>query len=249
MTVQGVNNSNNNAGMYAAGAALVGGGAGAAAGWYSKPFLKDGAPTDSFVKKMSENLKEIMTPEEKEAAEMIQNKIDGFKNALNSATTVEELKNGIINNSFGDITNEMVLALKETEEGTVEILKTLNLPEKDIAKYSDLVRSTNTAEEFKNVMRTIMDQEYAGKSLEEIKNMELKALTKAEKSGAKATFELFWDNSKKAFVDCEEGAGKAIKKAAQSIQGKYAAIYGAIGAAALGLTTLLCLGGKKEPQE
>jgi len=39
------------------------------------------------------------------------------------------------------------------------------------------------------------------------------------------------------------------EKAAKSIQGKYAAIYGAIGAAILELGTLLCCGGKKLPNK
>ena len=58
MSVSGVNNSNNNAGTYAAGAAVVGGGAAGAYGYFSRPFLKDGAPTDAFVKnvKTKQNL-------------------------------------------------------------------------------------------------------------------------------------------------------------------------------------------------
>lgn len=51
MAVESVNGSNSNTGLYTSAAALAGGGAGAAAGWYSKPYLKDGAPTDSFIKK------------------------------------------------------------------------------------------------------------------------------------------------------------------------------------------------------
>lgn len=47
MSVDGVNNSSN-AGLYCASGAVLGAGAGAAAGYLTKPFLKDGAPTDSF---------------------------------------------------------------------------------------------------------------------------------------------------------------------------------------------------------
>lgn len=57
MAVESVNGSNSNTGLYTSAAALAGGGAGAAAGWYSKPYLKDGAPTDSFIKKWIKILK------------------------------------------------------------------------------------------------------------------------------------------------------------------------------------------------
>ncbi len=48
MSVDSVNNSNNTALYTASGAVL---GAGVAAGYLTKPFLKDGAPTDEFIKK------------------------------------------------------------------------------------------------------------------------------------------------------------------------------------------------------
>lgn len=55
MSVDGVNNSSN-AGLYCTSGAVLGAGAGAAAGYLTKPFLKDGAPTDSFIKTLGENL-------------------------------------------------------------------------------------------------------------------------------------------------------------------------------------------------
>ena len=80
MSVESVNNSNNNTGLYAAGAATIGAGAGAAAGWYSKPFLKDGAPTDSFVKSAIDNFKQR----------------DELIKVVHKANSLEELKNLII---------------------------------------------------------------------------------------------------------------------------------------------------------
>jgi hypothetical protein len=85
-----------------------------------------------------------------------------------------------------------------------------------------------------------MDKEYNGKSLEEIKNSFKVDMEALNKQAAKATFEQFWDAGKKTFKNCEEGTGKAIKKAAKSIQGKYALIYGAIGAGVLGLVGYIC---------
>ena len=66
MAVEGVNSANNNAGIYTAGAALIGGAGGAATGWYSKPFLKDGAPTDSFTKKINDAVDATIPQEIKE---------------------------------------------------------------------------------------------------------------------------------------------------------------------------------------
>lgn len=95
MAVDGVNNSNNNTALYTAGAAVVGGGAGAAAGWYSRPFLKDGAPTDSFMKKIEKNIVETLDEGTKkkyaDAAESIK-KIENAKNT-------EELKEVFKNNA------------------------------------------------------------------------------------------------------------------------------------------------------
>ena len=47
-----ISESNSNTGLYAAGAAVVGGGAGAAAGWYSRPFLKKGEADDKTAHKI-----------------------------------------------------------------------------------------------------------------------------------------------------------------------------------------------------
>ena len=75
MAVDSVNSSNNNSVLYSSVAALAGGGAGAAAGWYSKPYLKDGAPTDSFIRKMDENIKEAMSPEEKQITQAVEREL------------------------------------------------------------------------------------------------------------------------------------------------------------------------------
>ena len=45
-------NGNNNTALYTGIGAVAGAGAGVAAGYLTKPFLKDGAPTDEFVKKV-----------------------------------------------------------------------------------------------------------------------------------------------------------------------------------------------------
>lgn len=56
MSVESVNNSSNHAGLWALGGAAVGAGAGAGAAYLTRPFLKDGAPTDSFKKRIVDNV-------------------------------------------------------------------------------------------------------------------------------------------------------------------------------------------------
>ena len=106
MAIDSVNNSSSNAGLYAGGAAVVGAGAGAAAGYLTKPFLKDGAPTDSFMKTLGENLVEdanIMTPMEKKIMTEV---VPGLEKMAN-ANNVEELYN---------LYGEMVDKLARSEE-------------------------------------------------------------------------------------------------------------------------------------
>lgn len=233
MSVESVNNSGSNTGLYATGAAVVGAGAGAAAGYLTKPFLKDGAPTDSFIKKMGENVKAAMSPEEKELAEVFDNELKKAQNAMMKASSVEELKSIYLELQYAVLENFI-------DSGIVD--------GKDSQEYLDKLNKVTNFDELKTVVSENFDKEYAGKNIDQIKEAMKKEIDEMNRKSAKAMFEPFWDSSKKEFVNCEEGVGAAIKKAAKSIQGKYAMIYGAIGAAVLGLGTLLCCGGKKSPQ-
>ena len=75
----------------------------------------------------------------------------------------------------------------------------------------------------------------------------------AKNEMVKEAFILSWDKNAKKFVhnadDLTKDGFEAVKKAAKSIQGKYAMIYGAIGAGVLRLGTLLCCGDKKAPEQ
>ena len=203
MSVEGINNSNNNAGLYAAGAGLVGAGAGVAAGYYTRPFLKDGAPTDEFVKKVNnnhlENLGEVEKKQYFYAVKTIKE--------LDEVSNVEELKAFCRNNE----------RLKQT--GQLDDF----LAEIDAAGFE---KAKSDMKEGIQIVVDVLD--------ELVKDM----------------IDSSWDKNTKKFVNNAGEVPKegfdAVKKAARSIQGKYAAIYGSIGAAVLGLGTLLCCGGKKE---
>ena len=205
MSVESVNNSRNS-GLYAASGAVVGAGAGIATGYLIRPFLKDGAPTDSFVKKIEENL--VDTLDESTKAQYAQAKknielLDNVKNA-------DELKDFVRNNE--------------------ELKNVPDLIETVIADIDN--KGFETAKnEMKNGIQMVLD---------------------AKDAMYKTIFESCWDKNEKKFVHNAEEVTKegfdAVKKAAKSIQGKYAMIYGAIGAAVLGLGTLLCCGGKKSSE-
>ena len=206
MSVESVNNSGSNTGLYTTGAALVGAGAGAAAGYLTKPFLKDGAPTDSFIRKIEEN--SLDTLDENIKAQYAQTK----KNIefLEKVTNADELKDFVRN-------NEELKKVPDLIEATIEAI------------------DTNGFETVKNDIK---------------KGVQLVLGAKDEMF--KSLFEVSWDKNEKKFVynagEITKDSFDAVKKAARSIQGKYALIYGSIGAAVLGLGTYLCCGGKKSAQ-
>lgn len=242
MAVESVNESNNNAGMYTSVAVLAGGGAGAATGWYSKPYLKDGAPTDSFIKQMTKNITDNLSPDEKRLGEAINNQMEAFFKKIDEVKSVEDMKNLFISNTIGDASLE---DLKSQTSFGNEILDYMGINNEKSNKISEKILKANSLDEVKETLAKAFDEDYKGKSLDDIKTAIKSDIKAANKEAAKKTFETFWDSSKKQFVNCEEGIGKAVKKAAKSIQGKAALIYGAVGAAVLGAATYLCCGNKK----
>lgn len=241
MTVNSVN-GNSNAGLCALGGAAVGAGAGAAAAYLTRPFLKDGAPTDEFIKKMDEKVSEAMPEDMKQVLQETQKIAKDSEKALNEAKTIQEIKNIFVNSSFKNIPegvpeSELVDTYKSIAKNVADNLKaagidvkTENIPE---------LENITTIEGLKEFLGKIFDKEYAGKSVDEIKELMNAENLKLQRQSGKAMFETFWDSSSKKFINCEEGVGSAVKKAARSIQGKFALIYGGIAAAVLGLGTYL----------
>lgn len=243
MAVEGVNN-NSNAGYYALGAAAVGAGAGAGTAYLTRPFLKDGAPTDEFIRKMNEACTDALPEEQKEMAKELEKMGNEVMNKINNAKDVADIKNVFLEVTTGHLTDEILEAQKEVNVLILDNLKQMGCDVKpeQVKEFANC----ETVEEVKEFMGKIFDEQYKGKTVEEIKNaMETEAKT-MNRQIAKSTFEQFWDSSKKEFVNCEEGVGKAIKKAAKGIQNKYALIYGSVAAAVLGVGTyLLTRGGSK----
>jgi hypothetical protein len=242
MTVDGINN--NNVGMYVAGSAALGAGAGVSAGYLTRPFLKDGAPTDTFIKKMEEKLMDAVPPEVREATIQAQKGIQEFTGKLNNAKTVEEFKNILkesVANTLDNVPKEGTETFSEIMSKLAEYFESLGLNVDEETRK--IFNSVGSKEECLRLFSEKVNAEYDGKTIEEIKELLNKDIAKGKEVNRKAAtqiFEQFWDGSKKTFENCEEGIGKAVKKAARSIQGKYAMIYGAVGAAALGLVGYLC---------
>ena len=239
MSVDGVNNSSN-AGLYAASGVVLGAGAGAATGYLTKPFLKNSAPTDSFIKAMCKNMVDDLPKD-------VRDRINGAN--ISGAKSVEELKNVLVTNAYpaelnGALTDEVKQSL--CSSSTIDNLKQLGL-EVD-ADYKKKLGSAETYDDLRRILREDLDKKFSGKSLEDIKTSFKSKGAELERKCGKIVFEQYWDSSKNAFVNCEDGVGKAIKKAARSIQGKYAMMYGAIGAAVLGTVGYLCGGSKETPE-
>ena len=229
MAVESVNN-NSNAGLYGLGGAVIGAGAGTATAYLTKPYLKDGAPTDSFTRNIYEKFKENFPEETKE--------FEAGKKSINEAKTIDELKNLFVKS------NEKIQPLKIKNEKAFEFLKSIGIKQ----EYIDQLKNIKTTEDAGVFFGQMFDKEYAGKNVDEVKNAMNELFEKAEKQTGKFFFEQVWDKDKKEFKNCEEGFGKAIKDAAKGIQGKYALIYGSIAAAILGIVTYFVASGNKSTQ-
>lgn len=237
MAVEGVNN--NNAAVYAGtGAALAGGAIGGTTGYFTKSFLKDGEPTDEFVKKVTKNMKkelEEFFPDLKAQGDM-------FKNAK----TADECKKIMIDSQKAVLKDIDLDEAKKAIKGNADILESAGLKgidAKDINKASNL-------DELLDVYAKNFDENFAGKSVKEINAVYDNIANKKVKPIIKQVLATIYDSDKKKFIDIgklELGdtpiekflkkTAKAFTDAASSIKWKAAGIYGGIAAALLGLGT------------
>lgn len=257
MSVDGVNNSSN-AGLYCASGAVLGAGAGAAAGYLTKPFLKDGAPTDSFAKSLGENLIEasdVVSTEQKkfmtEVAPMLE-KMSNAKNVdelhnicgemidkMTSGKTLEEFKEIMfagseVSNAFGFVTNEESLAQIKNAESLDEAK---NIIKNSLKQEVETLGFDNVKEGYRQSINTMKDF----------------GIPLTPKDLGKGVWENAYDSANKKFIEngVTEEAMSVIKKTMHSFQGKAALMYGAIGAAVLGVAGYLCggIGANKETSE
>jgi HD superfamily phosphohydrolase len=221
MAVDSVNN--NNAGLYAVGGAVLGAGAGAGTAYLTRPFLKNGEPTDEFIKETETNLINKLPSDEKGAAIKEKKEFDRYYKSVNKAGSVDELET-IVKEHFIKIQQE-------------------NAPLIEVEGESRIIQSKESQE----AAADIMWKRYEGKSLDEIKraiNLEAQDSKNVVKNSAIEAFDICWDSTKKQFISQADPElnkiSKSFKEAAKNIQGKYALIYGAIGAGVLGLVGYIC---------
>lgn len=236
MAVDGVNN--NNTAVYAGtGAALAGGAIGGATGYYTKSILKDGEPTDEFVKKVAKNT-------EKELKEMF----PGLKNSgqFKDAKTADECKN-IVVDGYKTVLKDLNLDnAKVAVKNTVDNFESVGL--KGI--NPEAIEKASNLDELVDLVSKNFDENFAGKSAKEVRAAYDSIANKQFKEIVKAGLAAIYDSDKKKFVDFGELGdtpiekfikknAKAYKDAASSIKWKAAGIYGGIAAALLGIGTYL----------
>lgn len=257
MSVDSVSNSNNNTALYTASGAVLGAGVGVAAGYLTKPFLKDGVPTDSFQKQLGDNLIGTLSEDQKKLIKQCSQFVEKLPNVKNT----EELTNltmEYVNQATADC--KTVKDFVNSLEVGNNLASFLGLSG-DSQIVEDIAKAKNI-EEVKKVISDNISGDINAKGFEaskaEMENV-FKAFRDAgipltPKELGKATWDLAYDKTDKKLVKGEvtDEAFAIIKKTMHKVQGKYAAIYGAIGAATLGVVGYLCgaFGGNKEqPKE
>ena len=227
---------NNNAAGYTTAGAVTGAGIGIAAGYLTRPYLKNGAPTDEFIKKADKKYYEAADPAEKKLIDQI-NKLGKDKlNSIKNAQSFDELKQAL----YGDIINPKG-DCKFTKEYMQSIFEQVaSITGEHDNEFIEKFKKVENFEQMKTVFDEHLDKTFKGKTVEEAKSAVMNDIKTTQKSLFDNIFKPYWDSAKKKFINCEDELGKLFKKTAQSIQGKYAAIYGAVGAAVLGGITYLC---------
>lgn len=154
MSVDGVNNSSN-AGLYCASGAVLGAGAGAAAGYLTKPFLKDGAPTDSFAKSLGENL--IEASEAPTEYKKFMTEVAPMLEKMSNAKNVDEL-----HNIYGEMIDKM------TSGKTLEKFKKMMSEDNEISNAFGFatnkeslaqIKNAGSLDEAKNIIKNGLKQE------------------------------------------------------------------------------------------
>jgi hypothetical protein len=230
--IEAINNSNRNTVLYTAGSAVVGGGAAATYGFLSKPYIKNGIPTDSFCDS-------FISAVRKENPEMT-NMVDGVYQTLKSINSTEDLKTiakageaFILNNIDDNVFAQIKAVAGQAQEAVAKTGTSSEILEKVIKEISE----AESPEQLRGLVSKIID-----KGLDLVKIDSLKKLISDFEANSKifkkalVTGAWFASVDKDGKLVSEEvsPAVKFIKSAAKSVQLKTAGIYGAIGAAVAG---------------
>ncbi len=242
MSVNSVGNKNSNIGLYTGAAVVAGGGAGALVGWNTKPFLNGDGPSDTFIKNVMAKTKNIELSDNPMFAE-----VKKLAEQANSAESIEELKEL----SLKPI-RDMYSAIDDIEDirgalnFTADILKTVDQP----AFSAEDIANVNSVDDAVNLFGRKFDEQFAGKTIEEIRKTSTEESKKVIKESIKSSFKEMWDSKAKKFIeignDCEldddvtdlvNATRKVFVDVANGMKGKAALLYGAGAAAVAGLGT------------
>lgn len=254
MSVDGINNSNN-AGLYAGSGVVLGAGAGATAGYLTKPFLKDGAPTDSFCQTLGNKLVEASN-DVSELDKKYVTEIGPMLEKMSNADNVEKL-NSLCGEMIDKLTNGKTLEEFKSVVASGNVLASsfgMNSNEEMVQSIID----ANNLDEAKDILKNAMKKDLESRGFENARGTFRAMLDKLRemeipttpKDLGKLVWESAYDSENKKFIKdgVTDEAMSIIKKTMHSFQGKTAMIYSAIGAGILGTAGLLygMFGGSKE---
>ena len=242
MSVNSVGNGNSNIGLYTGAAAIAGGSAGALAGWNTKPFLDGDGPSDAFIKNVMTKTKNIDLSDNPMFAE-----VKKLAEQANSAESIEELKElslKPIREMYCNIDN--IEDLRGVLDFTADILKNAG----QSAFSAEDIANVNSVDDAVNLFGRKFDEQFAGKTIEEIRKTSTEEAQKAITESIKSSFKEMWGSKAKKFIeignDCDIDDGvmdlvnatrKVFVDAANGMKGKAALLYGAGAAAVAGLGT------------
>lgn len=223
MAVEGVSSSNNNTTIIA-GSTIVGAAGGGIIGYNTKPWLKDDAPSDSFIKKVEDSIKAGLKKDQVKTDKIIA-LCDKVLNDFDSETDITADYVKKFNRSLHDIwgfdqyKKIQLNMFRETPEILLQLGKA-----KDYEKIQEIISPRWDA----------WDNTKLNKFGTDVLGIRM-AMDPASASGiAKVLVANSFDPGTKKFV----GKGDHIKEftsIAKSMQGKAALIWGAAGALVLGL--------------
>lgn len=222
MAVEGVSSSNNNTTIIA-GSTIVGAAGGGLIGYNTKPWLKDDAPNDSFIKKVEESIKAGLKKDQAKNDKIMALCDETLNNLGTKSVTVDD---------FLEF-DRSICEIHGFDAYKKNALKLIDVP--DLASK---ISATKNYDEITSVMKPILALAEKGELQDLFEDMVMSAQWKINPDNAavvaKGIINESFNATTKKFVGDDE-ITKSLNKVAKNMQGKAALIWGAAGALVLGL--------------
>lgn len=250
-----VNNPNNNVNkerlITSSATALIAGTGWAAAAYNSKPWLKNGMPSDAFVKEVEKN---IAGKTDKETVKLVK-ALETYKSDIMKASSIENLADAQLNYFVNRTEKKTFKEIKSLFKS--EMLMSLQqkaVPAGGIDAMLDCINDVNRASninELREVLINYHEINNEGYSLKKIKRFYKTIIEESQEiSGlkgfnetAKEAIASAYDAKKQKFVLKSENITdelfKVVKKTAKGMQTRTAALCGLLGAAVFGAAAFL----------